>query len=510
MERSVKPMNVLDAGLLMMESPETPMHIGGVQVLRLPPRAGRDYVRKLHDRYLATPVTGAPFNYRLAPKGGPLGMPAWEVLDEVPLRQHLFHHALPWPGGERELLELVSRLNSGLLDRSRPLWEHHLIEGLDGRRYATFTRIHHALIDGKWGMKLAHETTSPDPRKRGLPPYWAVRFDDADTADEAPPPDAGPKDGWWERQRNAQRQREEAGAELRKAFGRLIESFRHPSDDGLVPVYTAPECVLNGKLTARRELAVVRLDLPRIQRLAHSREATVNEVVLTLCGGALRRYLGERGALPDKALIANMPIARPRPKGESGGNSIVSGLVSLATHLDDPVQRLDTVRGSSRHAKELIRELPSTAALSVYLAVTGVPFIVAQAFGQVEKVHPQNLVISNVPGPREKRYVDGALLEAEYPMSLLVPGQAMNITVVGHADCLDVAVLVCPDLVPDAHRVSEAIVESFDELEQALRPTRARARPAPAKKPAPSTTPGPRPAGRPRNKAPARSRTAAR
>ena len=476
MGRTMKSMSVLDAGLLMMESPETPMHIGGVQVLRLPRGAGKDYVRKLHDRYLGTPVTGAPFNYRLVPKGGMLGMPAWEVLDEVPLQQHLFRHALPWPGGERELLELISRLNSGLLDRSRPLWEHHLIEGLDGRRYATFTRIHHALIDGKWGMKLAYETTSQNPKKRGLPPYWAVRFDDAEAVGETPEPAAEPLDSWGERQRRAKRQWEEAGAELRKAFGRLIESFRHPSDDGLVPIYTAPECMLNGKLTARRELAVVRLDLPRIQRLAHLREATVNEVVLTLCGAALRRYLSERDAMPDKTLIANMPIARPRPKGESGGNSIVSGMVSLATHLDDPVQRLDTVRGSSQHAKELFREMPSTAALSVYLAVTGLPFILAQAFGRVEKVHPQNLVISNVPGPRDKRYIDGALLEAEYPMSLLVPGQAMNITVVGLADCLDLAVLVCPDLVPDVHRVSEAIAQSLDELEQALRPHRARAK----------------------------------
>ena len=480
MERTLKSMNVLDAGLLMMESPETPMHIGGVQVLRLPRGAGKYYVRKLHDRYLDFPVNGAPFNYRLAPKGGPLGMPAWEILDHVPLQQHFFHHALPWPGGERELLDLVSRLNSGLLDRLRPLWEHHLIEGLAGGRYATFTRIHHALIDGKWGMKLAHETTSPNPRRRGLPPYWAVHYD-AEVAGETTAPAPETQTSWWERQSNARQQGAETATELRKAFGRLIESFRHPSDDGLVPIYTAPECMLNGKLTARRELAVVRLDLPRIQRLAHSREATVNEVVLTLCGGALRRYLSERDALPDKALIANMPIARPRPKGESGGNSIVSGMVSLATHQDDPIKRLDTVRGSSQHAKELFREMPSTAALSVYLAVTGLPFILAQAVGRVEKVHPQNLVISNVPGPREKRYINGALLEAEYPMSLLVPGQAMNITVVSHAECLDVAVLVCPDLVPDPHRVSDAIAQSLDELEQALQARGTRAKRPPTK-----------------------------
>jgi diacylglycerol O-acyltransferase len=158
MGRTMKSMSVLDAGLLMMESPETPMHIGGVQVLRLPRGAGKDYVRKLHDRYLGTPVTGAPFNYRLVPKGGMLGMPAWEALDEVPLQQHLSHHALPWPGGERELLELVSRLNSGLLDRSRPLWEHHLIEG-PGRQALCHLHAHPSRAD-RW--QVGHETGPRD------------------------------------------------------------------------------------------------------------------------------------------------------------------------------------------------------------------------------------------------------------------------------------------------------------------------------------------------------------
>ena len=175
----LQPMNVLDAGLLMMESAQTPMHIGGVQILRLPRGEGVDYVRKVVEQVMRHPADGAPFNYRLAAGSGPLGMPAWEVLDDVDLSEHVFRHALPYPGGERELFALVSRLNSGPLDRGRPLWEQHYIEGLSGRRWATFTRIHHALMDGKWGMRLAHETTSADPRARHLPPYWAVRFDKA-------------------------------------------------------------------------------------------------------------------------------------------------------------------------------------------------------------------------------------------------------------------------------------------------------------------------------------------
>jgi diacylglycerol O-acyltransferase len=462
----MKPLNILDVALLMMETPATPMHIGGVQILRLPKGAGKDFVHKLHEYVCRFPASGAPFNYRLA-SAGPLSLPFWQELDTVPLEEHVFHHALPWPGGEPQLLQLVSRLNSSPLNRSRPMWEHHLIEGLSGNRFATFTRIHHSMIDGQWGMRLAHATTSADRRARGLPPYWAVKFDTEAAEDEAPT--AAP------RTRGARKsiEHQESGgtlAELRKAFGRVVESFLHRSDDGLVPIYTAPASLLDGTLTARRELAVVALDLRRIKTLAHAHASTVNEIVLALCGGALRRYLSERNALPARPLIANIPIAVARPKGAVGGNAIMSGLVSLATHIGDPVARLEMVRGSSHRAKELLRDMPSLTAVSIYGALVGLPYLLAQATGNADKISPQNLVISNVAGPREKRYINGMLIEADYPISLLVPGQAMNITVISHADRLDVAVLVCPSLVRNPHRVTEAIAESLDELERALLP----------------------------------------
>lgn len=486
----LKSMNVLDAGLLLMESPQTPMHIGGIQVLKLPRGAGADYVHKLRQRMMGFPADGAPFNYRLTRTGGGLGMLAWEVVDEVNLEEHVFHHALPYPGGERELLELISRLNSDALDRSRPLWEQHLIEGLHGGRYATFTRIHHALMDGQWGIKLAQATTSPDARARGLPPYWAVKFDgDKATSPGAekvvkaavaaavkaarPPAAAGEADttapGWWDRHTREIQANIETMAELRKAFGRLIDSYRHPADNGLVPMYTAPETLLNGRLTARRALGLVRLDLERIRGIAQQREVKINDVVMTLCGGALRRYLAERGALPDKPLIASMPVALPRAEGDAAGNAIVTGLVSLATHVADPLQRLMTVHGSSARAKELIRDLPSTAALTIYMTVTGLPYILAQIAGQAERVLVHNLVLSNVHGVREQRYVNGAQIEAEYPISLLVPGQAMNITVISHADKLDVAVLVCPSLVPQPQRVADAMRDELELLDRACR-----------------------------------------
>jgi len=462
----LKSMNAMDAGMLAMESAETPMHVGGVQILRMPRGAGRDYVRNLREHLMSTPVS-APFNYRYTSSGRLPGIPAWEVLKKVDLGEHVFHHALPRPGTEKQLFELVSQLDSGPLDRSRPLWEYHLIEGLEGRRYATFGRVHHALVDGKWGIRLLEATTSADPDTRGLPPFWAVKVQDRTKAKRQK---RGPKatPGIWQRGRAGLRDGVEAVSELSTAFFRVAEGLLLPSDDGLAPLYRAPSCILNGKLTPRRELAIVRLELRRLKQLAKAHGATLNDIVMAICAGGLRRYLLERDALPKEALIASMMIAVARTEGASGGNAIVPGMVLLATHIKDPIKRFETVRSSSRHAKDLIRDLPSPAALYIYMGVSALPFALFHIFGRADKAHVHNLVISNVPGLRDKRYVNGALIESEYPMSLLAPGEAMNITAISRANTLDVAVLVCPSLAPDPQRVGEAIVESLDELERAL------------------------------------------
>ncbi len=466
----LKSMNPMDIMMLTMESPETPMHVAGVQILRKPPGAGRDYVRKLRDQLMNIPANGAPFNYLYTASGPLPGIPGWKVLDAVDLRRHIFHHALPWPGTENELFELVSRLNSGLLDRSRPLWEHHLIEGLPGNRYATFSRIHHAYVDGQWGMRLYRETTSADPDERGLLPFWGVTMEERSeaAATKRGGRSAEPARGWLERGRAGVSDGVEVVSELGTAFGRVIDSYRHPTDGGLVPIYRAPDSILNGKVTAQREIGVTRLPLSRLKRLARSQGATINDVVMAICGAALRRYLLGRHALPKEALVANMIVAVTRAGGQAGGNAIASGQVSLATHLKDPVRRFEAVRSSSQHAKELIHGLPSPTALNIYMGLIGLPYILFTIFGRAEKAHAHNVVISNVVGLREKRYSNGALIEADYPMSLLVPGQAMNITVISRRNMLDVAVLVCPDLLPDPRRVGGLILESLDELERAL------------------------------------------
>jgi len=476
----LKSMNAMDAGMLAMESPETPMHVGGVQILRMPAGAGRDFVSDLREELLHVPVS-PPFNYRYKSSGRLPGVPAWEVVKNFDRAEHVFHHGLPRPGTEKQLFDLVAKLDSGPLDRSRPLWEHHLIEGLEGRRYATFSRVHHALIDGKWGIRLLAATTSVDKDARGLLPFWAVRVED-ETRSGAYKRRTQAKPGLWKRGRAGLRGGVEAMGGLSAAFLRMAEAFVLPTEGGLTPLYRAPGSIFNGKLTPNRALAVVPVDLQRVQRLAKDHDAKLNDVVMAVCSGGIRRYLAERDALPEQSLIASMMIAVARTEGSSGGNAIVPGMVSLATHLADPVQRFETVRSSSRHAKDFVRQLPSPAALYTYLGLSSLPFALLHLFGRADMAHVFNVVISNVPGLRDKRYINGALIESDYPMSLLVPGEALNITAISRAKTLDFAVLVCPDLAPDPQRLGEAIVESLYELERALartsRPTAAGRAPA--------------------------------
>lgn len=483
-EARIRPMNILDAGLLALESPSSPMHIAGLQILRPPASAGKDYVSKLVKRLRSIQPSAAPFNFRLAPREGALGiMPAWEEVDHVDMKQHVQQHALPWPGGDEELMTLVGRLNSGMLDRARPMWEQHVIEGLAGERFALFTRVHHAMIDGQWGMQLMHRTTSTSARTRSLPPYWAMRFERSSRRGE---PSEAEHRSWWQRKTEERNEAMRSGEQLLQAFARVIESFRDPADDGLPPLYSAPECILNGPLTPRRAIAVAQLDLGRITALGRAHEATVNEVVLALCAGALRAYLKRRKVLPDKPLVANMPVALARRAHDVAGNAVGPAFVSLATHIADPVRRFGAIRGSSRRAKQFVKDL-SPAALAIYGATAGLPFIVAQALGRGEDVRPQTLIISNVAGPREQRYINGAAIEAQYPISLLVPGEAMNVTVVSHAGHLDVAIIACPDLAPDPDEVTAGLAAALDELESAfvrhIRKTGTKKRKTPARRP---------------------------
>ena len=428
-----QPLNSQDEYFLDTDTHTAPTHIGGLEIYDLPAGAGPDFMQQLFAYLKSCPVRAEPFNYRLlvaepeepkatgkvpltgAKKRKPKAVRMWEKLDQVNVEEHLYMHALPRPGGQRELGELVARLHVNRLDRHRPLWEVHLIEGLQGRRYGVYTKLHHSQFDGKRGMELSKYVRSPDAKARNVPPVWAVKL-----------PKRAAKAG-------ASRGAKQATLETLASWGKAVRSMalarRNRPGQGVIAPYSAPASILNGPLTARRRLGTQSLSLARLKAIGAAVDggATVNEVLLAVCGGALRRYLIDRDALPKEPLIAACPVAMERTDAAASGNAVGQILVSLGTQVPEPKKRLLEVVASSRANKGLMKQLGQNAYTS-YTHLSMLPQILTAKSSFGHRVLNANLVISNVPGPREPQYVNGARLEATYTTSLLLAGQALNIT----------------------------------------------------------------------------------
>ncbi|MBL6749712.1 MAG: wax ester/triacylglycerol synthase family O-acyltransferase [Nevskia sp.] len=451
----------LDAAWLYVESRSTPMHVAGLHVLT-PPKAGRrDFVRKLVAQWRASTRFEAPWNLRLARTPFRALAPAWEVDPAIDLDYHLRHSALPQPGGERELGVLVSRLHSHPLDLTRPLWELHIIEGLEGGRFALYSKMHHALMDGVAAIRMIQRFLSVSPDDREAPAPWSVGVLHQRRAASGGTPEerlAALLDGL--------RGQAQALPAVARGVARIWR--RDPAAGGLTAPFEAPASVLNRRITAQRRLATQQYSLARLRGLARRAGVTLNDVVLAICAGALRRFLLELDALPAQSLSAGLPVSIRAQGDDSVGTSISFILARLGTDLAGPVERLQTIHAATRSGKQHLHALPETG-LSAYTAAFMAPYVMALLAGVGGRGRPMfNLTISNVPGPRRALYCAGARLEAMYPISLLTHGQALNITCVSYAGTLNFGFTGCRDTLPHMQRLAVYTGEALDELEQAL------------------------------------------
>ena len=309
-------LNSLDAAWVFTEARATPNHVGGLLQFRLPEGAPRDFLRKLMTEFRGHREFKAPWNRRLKYAFNKNPIPVWIEDDDIDLEYHVRHSALPWPGGERELGELVGRLQSTPLDLSRPPWECTIIEGLDGNRYALFIKMHHSLIDGVSGMKLLQRAMSPDrERSLGMPPFWAAGSEGAAQSERAAPlPTFADAAAAVVKALSGQVQ---TVPQLIAAFGTIIKRIGDPGDGMVVPFVDSPRSVLNGRIREKRRFATQQFSLERMRRVAKAADATLNDVVLAICAGALRRFLHERNSLPQKSLTAGIPVS-VRPKDDEG------------------------------------------------------------------------------------------------------------------------------------------------------------------------------------------------
>ncbi|TVT57319.1 wax ester/triacylglycerol synthase family O-acyltransferase [Amycolatopsis rhizosphaerae] len=445
-----------DSMFLLVESREHPMHVGGLQLFRKPEGADEHYLRTLREDLLKQDDVPELFRRRPASPVNTAGYVAWTHDEHVDLDYHFRHSALPQPGRIRELLELTSRWHSTLLDRHRPLWEIHLVEGLPDNRFAMYSKIHHALLDGVAALRHLQSTLTTDPDKVDCIPPWGT---------PRPP-----------RERSPRRPLDLLGT-ARSAIGQVAglapaalkvarEAFR---ENTLTLPAQAPKTMFNVPIGGARRFAAQSWPLARVRDIATRSGTSRNDVVLAMCAGALRDYLIEQRALPDAPLIAMVPVSmRKQAESASTGNQIGALLANLGTDKASPAERLAVIHRSMREAKRIFRELTPVQALLLsginvaQLGISTVPGVVTHTRP------PFNLVISNVPGPREQMYWNGAKLDGVYPASVLLDGQALNITLTSNGEHLDFGITGCRRSVPHLQRLLLHLDTALVELEHAV------------------------------------------
>lgn len=440
------------------ESREMMMHVAGMMPFSPPPDAPPDYMRSLMDEIRAGVPVYRPFTMRLrSPEMLKNPLQAWLEDEDVDLEYHVRRSALPSPGDERELGILVSRLHGHPVDFHRPPWELHLIEGLERGRFAMYVKVHHALVDGFSAMRLLANALSPDPDERDRPLFFSI------PPRVRPPRPAPEHEGVHVSElMDAVRDQYGAAKTVMRALRNVVQ------EDALITPRQAPMCVLNARITRNRRFATARLDLARVRAIAKASTGTLNDVVLALCAASLRRYLQERDALPAAPLIAMVPVSARAKDDAGGGNAVGAILASLATDLEDPGARLAAIIASTTTAKQQLQGM-SRAAILQYSALLVAPSMFQMIPSAAGRLRPTfNVVISNVPGPDEVLYFRGARLEASYPMSIPVHGQALNITCNSYAGSLCFGFTGCRDTLPHLQRMAVYCAEGLADLERAV------------------------------------------
>lgn len=453
-------LGALDRIFLGMESRESMMHVGALMPFALPRGKDASYLQEVVDRLRASVEVYPPWNLKLK-HPGMLSHPrqAWVEDDRFDLDYHMRRSALASPGDERELGILVSRLHSHQMDFHHPLWELHLIEGLENNRFAMYVKIHHALVDGYTGAKILADSLAPSAAaSRRMLPFFAKPLQSHGTRDRG---DAS-LGGLFEMMKSQL----SASLGAARAMATVARASRKRGSDLVAPLQ-APRSILNQRISRNRRFATQQYALDRIKTLARTLDCTLNDVVLALSGASLRRLLLEQNALPEKPLIAMLPV-NIRPKDDpGGGNAVGTILASIATDIADPLRRVEAIKASTARAKAQLQGM-SQSAIIQYSAMLMAPLSLQQLTGTAGRTRPAfNLVISNVPGPQTPLYFHGCRLEAVYPLSIPFHGYGLNITIESYADTVNLGFIGCRDTLPHMQRLAVYSGLALEELERA-------------------------------------------
>lgn len=443
-----------DVAFLLLERRHQPLHVGALTLLRPPPGAPPDFAAQLAARFQQSQRVASPFDRRPLSR---LGVFYWEEDPHFDLAHHFVHLALPKPGRIRELLAMVSRVHSAHLDRAYPLWRVYLVEGLEDGRIAVYMKIHHSVVDGVSGIRLLMNSMSPNAAaSAAMPPTWEVG------SGERPEPVLKKALSGAEKLRALTASVPHVIRELRQTYR---DARAHRPD--LVTSLRAPRSILNQRISASRRFAAQSYSAARMRAVAQALGGTLNDVVMAMCGGALRRYLSDLNALPDKPLIAGVPVSLHRDREHAQpGNAVTFMLATLATDVADAETRFREIKASMDYNKARFQTMSQNELLVYALGMLTPGFVNMR--GQWERM-PINVVISHVPGPRTEMFLQGCRLEGLYPVSLVMDGIALNITLVSRAEVVDFGLIACRRTLPSVQRLLDHLQEALEDLERVAR-----------------------------------------
>jgi len=459
----------IDASFLHLETPETPMHVGSLMLLDLPAGYQGDYYEDVKAMIGKRMHLASVLTRKLAPMPFELAEPVWIEDDDIDLDYHVRHLTLRRPGTTDQLQRLIARLHSSLLDRSRPLWEMYVIEGLGSGPVAFYTKAHHSGVDGKAGTELAKVMYDVSPQLREVPPPRRKH------ASRSGNYQLGMAELLQAAIANsAQRYRQLAellptAAKALTAAGRVLARQRTAKGERPLNIGMAPKTIFNDSITNQRSYSTLSLPFDELKQLGRRVGGTVNTIVMTMCSEALLRFLKARNLLPKQALIAGVPVSLRAEGDDSMNNQVSMVRVDLATDIADLGERFKAIHASSEAAKAVVKELKPV--LGVDVPFTGSPWIMtslASLYGRsnlARRLPPvANVLISNVPGPPVPLFVAGARMTSFYPVSIPYHGNALNITVQSYAGALDFGITACRRILSQ-----EESYELIEHLRAALR-----------------------------------------
>jgi diacylglycerol O-acyltransferase len=447
----------IDVGFLLTESHHSPKHVAGLQIFRLPKGKGPAWLRKLLDEMRQVPP-GYPFSQRLKKD---VIQPELEFDDHFEIDYHVRHTVLPGPGSEEQLLDVIARMHANLLDRERPLWEFHLIEGLSGRRFAFYTKIHHVLCDGITFARWFAESGSKSATDMNSRPIWQ--------RDETPNAENDEDISYAQMIIDGVKM---LGGGLKTALGvsalsaKLLQRRFFDGDSNIALPLSAPRTALNVVPGAARNLTFTEYPLEEVRAIAHSQGGSINDLVLTICDLAVNRYFKETGQAPEEPLIAYMPVNLRHEKEQDNRNLISLLQVKMASAHEDPLAALQEIVKSSKSAREVFSSA-SRPAIQYYTLLVALLSQFEETLKLNKFLPPAiKMVISNLPGPRETMYFRGAEAMEVYPISTLPPMTALNVTACSYVDTLYFGLVSGRTAIPDLQKLTDYLDEAYAELRE--------------------------------------------